>query len=82
MVNLSCMSDVGNQNPSWISNYIHYKVSDEITYPFPNFDAATIEVSKWISNFIPYFMWHMITYPRWDYNQTTLVKGNPVDNHV
>ena len=30
--------------PAWISNYIHYKVWDEITYPFLNFNGATIEV--------------------------------------
>ena len=23
---------------TWISNYIHYKVQDEIAYPFPNFN--------------------------------------------
>ena len=27
--------------PVWISNYIHYKVWDEITYPFPNVNAYT-----------------------------------------
>ena len=30
--------------PAWISNYIHYKVWDEITYPFLNFNGCTIEV--------------------------------------
>ena len=30
--------------PARISNYIHYKVWDEITYPFLNFNGATIEV--------------------------------------
>ena len=30
--------------PVWISNYIQYKVWDEITYPFPNFNGATVEV--------------------------------------
>ena len=30
--------------PAWISNYIHYKVWDEITYPFLNFNRATVEV--------------------------------------
>ena len=29
---------------TWISNYIHYKVWDEITYPFLNFNGATVEV--------------------------------------
>ena len=30
--------------PAWIGNYIHYEVWDEITYPFLNFNGATIEV--------------------------------------
>ena len=30
--------------PAWISNYIHFKVWDEIAYPFLNFNAATVEV--------------------------------------
>ena len=30
--------------PAWISNYIHYKVWGEITYPFLNFNGATVEV--------------------------------------
>ena len=29
---------------AWISNYIHYKVWDEITYPFLNFNGATVGV--------------------------------------
>ena len=24
----------------WINNHTHYKVCDEITYPFPNFNGA------------------------------------------
>ena len=38
--------------PAWITDYIHSKVWDEITYPFPNFNGATVEVWEWISNFI------------------------------
>ena len=30
--------------PAWISNYIHYKLWDDITYPFLNFNGATVEV--------------------------------------
>ena len=30
--------------PAWISNYIHCNVWDEITYPFLNFNGATVEV--------------------------------------
>ena len=29
---------------AWISNYIHYNVWDEITYPFLNFNGLTVEV--------------------------------------
>ena len=49
--------------PTWISNYIHYYVWDEITYPFPNFNGCTVEVWERISNFIPHFTGHVITYP-------------------
>ena len=53
-------------SPAWISNYIHYKVWDEITYPFPNFNSATVEVWEWISYFIPNFIGRVIVYPSWD----------------
>ena len=29
---------------AWISSYIHHKVWDEITYPFPNVNGATVDV--------------------------------------
>ena len=29
---------------TWISNYIHYKVWDKITYPSLNFNGAAVEV--------------------------------------
>ena len=32
--------------PAWLSNYIHCRVWDEITYPFPNFNGATIPHSS------------------------------------
>ena len=48
--------------PVWISNYIHHKVWDEITYPFPNFNGAAVEVWEWLSNFIPHFTRYVITY--------------------
>ena len=35
---------------AWICTCIQYKVGDEITYPFSNFNG---EVWEWISNFIP-----------------------------
>ena len=44
---------------AWIINYFHYKVRDEITYPFLNF----VEVEEWISNFIPHFTGHVVIYP-------------------
>ena len=42
--------------------YIHYKVWDEITYPFLNFNGATLEVKEWINNFISHFTRQVITY--------------------
>ena len=51
--------------PAWKRNYIHYNVWGEITYPFPNFSSATVEVREWISDFIPQFTEYMITYPCW-----------------
>ena len=61
--------------PVEISNYIHYKVWDEITNPFLNFNGATVEVFEWISNFIPHLTGRVITYPCYDESQTMLVKG-------
>ena len=55
---------------TWISNYTHYKVWDEITYPFPNFN----EVWEWMSNFIPHFIIDVITYPYCDLSQSMLAK--------
>ena len=49
-------------NPVRISNYIQEKVWDEITYPFPNFNSATIEVFERIRNCIQNFTGHVITY--------------------
>ena len=54
-------------SPPWISNYIHYKMRDEITDPLPNFNNFVVEVWEWISNFIPHFTGHdVITYPCWE----------------
>ena len=53
--------------PAWKTDYILYKVGDEITYPFPNFNGATIEIWEWMGNFIPHLTGYVITYPCWDY---------------
>ena len=34
--------------PVWTSNHIKYKEWNEITYPFPNFNDAAVEVWEWI----------------------------------
>ena len=52
--------------PAWISKYTHYEVWDKITYPFVNFNGATVEVWERISNFILHLTGHVITYPCWD----------------
>ena len=48
--------------PTWIRNHILSKVWDEITYPFPNINGATVEVLEWIGNFIPHFTMDIITH--------------------
>ena len=45
---------------------IYYNVWDEITYPFLNFNDATVQVKEWIGNFIPLFTVYVVTYPCWD----------------
>ena len=35
----------GSLLPAWMSDYIRYNVWDGITYPFPNFNGATVEVN-------------------------------------
>ena len=52
--------------PAWISNHIHYKLWDEITYPFSNFNGCTVDVWELINNFIPQFAVWVIIYPCWD----------------
>ena len=52
--------------PVWISDYAQYKVWDEITYPLPNFNGATVEVWEWISNFILCCVIDLITSWYWD----------------
>ena len=37
--------------PAWTSNYINYKMWDEITYPFPNFNCRTVDVWDWIISY-------------------------------
>ena len=39
---------------------------DEITYPFLNFNGATVEVQERISHSIPHFTGRVITYPSCD----------------
>ena len=51
--------------PTWISNHIPRKVWNEITYPFPNFNGATVEFREWINNFISHFVMDLITSPCW-----------------
>ena len=50
-------------------------VSEEITYPFTNFNVYTIEVAKGIRNFIPYFAMNVIDYPCYEQNYSMFVEG-------
>ena len=40
--------------PTLINNYIYYKVMDNITYPFPNFNGCTERISDFIPHFAGY----------------------------
>ena len=62
---------------AWISNHTPSKVWNKITYPFPNFNGATIEVWEWMNNFIPYFIRDAITYPCWGESQNHVSKIFP-----
>ena len=62
------------QIPAWRSNYMQYKVWDEITDRFPNFNEAAIGVWEWISNFIPHLTGNAITYPCWGKSSSMLIK--------
>ena len=42
---------------AWINDYIHYKVWDEITFLFSNFNGVMVKVWEWIIDFIPHFFW-------------------------
>ena len=42
---------------------IHYKMRDEITYPFPNFSDSPLKL-EWINGF--FFTVHVVIYPCWD----------------
>ena len=55
---------------TWISNHMPSKVWDEITYPFSNFNVATVEVWELITNYAPQFIMDVLTYP-------TGIKLNP-----
>ena len=48
--------------PAWISNHIYSK-GDVITYPFPNFNDAIVDVWELKNNFIPPFILDVLTYP-------------------
>ena len=42
--------------PVWISNHLPSNVWDEIIYPYPNLNGATVEVWEWMSYFISHFV--------------------------
>ena len=48
---------------TWIGYHMPNKVWDEITYPFQNYNGATVKVWEWKSHFIPHFIMDVIIYP-------------------
>ena len=63
-----------NFDPAWISNYIHYEMWNEITYPLPNFNGCTVEVWELVSSFNPDFTGHLTHYNGFDYLSMMRVK--------
>ena len=63
--------------PSWIRNYSHFKVCNETTYPFSNFNGTVVEVWERISDFITQFVGHVITYSCWGSSESMLIKIIP-----
>ena len=63
--------------PAWMINYIHFKVRDEFTYQFPNFNGATTEFWEWIRNVIPRFTGNEIYHPWWELSSPILVNWAP-----
>ena len=59
---------------AWLSNYMPLKVWYKITYLFPNFKGATVEVWEWITNFISRIIMDVITYPCSDLSSSMSVK--------
>ena len=53
-------------NPSMNKYYIHNEKWDEISYPFSNNSATTVEVLEWISNSTPQIIMNVIIYQWWD----------------
>ena len=48
---------------TWIGYHMPSKVWDEITYPFQNYNGATVKVWEWKCHFIPHFIMDVIIYP-------------------
>ena len=46
-----------------MNNCIPSNVQDKVSYPFPNFNGAAVEVLEWIINFIPRFIIDIIAHP-------------------
>ena len=49
-----------------ISNYAHYEVWDEITYPFLNYNGCTIDVWEWINKFVQHSILDVIIHSCWN----------------
>ena len=64
-----------NKTQAWISHHMLIKVWDKCTYPFPNFNGATVEAWEWMSNFFSDFTRYLITYPCCDSSWTMFIKG-------
>ena len=64
-----------------ISNYIHYKVWDEITYPFSNLNCAVLEVWERLSNF-RHLYWAGDNLPKLGLNYISVSKSVQVTQRI
>ena len=52
---VDCSLKLGLKSPTWMSNYIHSKVTYEIPYIYSSFNVCAVQIWEGISKFITHF---------------------------
>ena len=69
--------------PAWISNNIHYKVWDENTCPFPNFNGAAVRLQAIIWTNVDQVLWsHMASLGYNELSDALLQGVNPTTSEA